>query len=39
MKVDLSNYETKADSKNETGIDTSKVAAKSDLARLKAEVD
>ena len=39
MKVDLSNYETKADSKNETGIDTSKVAAKSDLARLKAEAD
>ena len=39
VKVDLSNYEAKADSKNETRIDTSKVAAQSDLARLHAEVD
>ena len=39
VKVDLSNYEAKADSKNETRIDTSKVAAQSDLARLNAEVD
>ena len=39
VKVDLSNYATKADLKNATGIDTSKLAAKSDLASLKAEVD
>ena len=39
VKVDLSNYEAKADSKNETRIDTSEVAAQSDLARLHAEVD
>ena len=39
VKVDLSNYATKADLKNATGIDTSKLAAKSDLTGLKAEVD
>ena len=39
VKVDLSNYPTKADIKNRTGIDTSKLAAKFDLASLKAEVD
>ena len=39
VKADLSNYATKADLKNETGIDTSKLAAKSDLANLKAELD
>ena len=39
VKVDLSNYATKADLKNATGVDTSKLAAKSDLASLKAEVD
>ena len=39
IKVDLSNYATKPDSKNVTGIDTSKLAAKSDLVSLKAEVD
>ena len=39
IKVDLSNYATKADSKNATGIDISKLAAKSDLVSLKAEVD
>ena len=39
VKVDLSNYVTKADLQNATGIDTSKLAAKSDLASLKAEVD
>ena len=39
VKVDLSNYATKADLKNATGIDTSKLAAKSALASLKAEVD
>ena len=36
VKVDLSNYATKADLKNETGIDTSKLAAKSDLVSLNA---
>ena len=39
VKVDLSNYAAKAGLKNATGIDTSKLAAKSDLASLKAEVD
>ena len=39
FKVDLSNYSTKADFKNATGIDTSKLAAKSDLASLKSQVD
>ena len=39
VKVDLSNYATKADFKNATGIDTSKLATKSDLASLRAEVD
>ena len=38
-KNDLSNYATKVDVKNATGIDTSKLAAKSDLASLKAEID
>ena len=31
VKVDFSNYATKADLKNATGNDTSKLAAKSDL--------
>ena len=35
----MSNYATKSDLKNATEIDTSKLAAKSDLASLKAEVD
>ena len=39
LKVDLSNYATKIYLKNATGIDTSKLSAKSDLAILKAEVD
>ena len=39
VKIDLSNYATKSDLKNATGIDTSKLAAKSDLVSLKAEVD
>ena len=39
IKVDLSNYAAKADLKNATEIDTSKLAAKSDLASLEAEVD
>ena len=34
----MSNYATKADLKNATGIDTSKLAGKSDLSNLKAEV-
>ena len=37
-KVYLSNYATKTDLKNATGIDTFKLAAKSDLVSLKAEV-
>ena len=37
--MDLSNYATKADLKNETEVDTSQLASKSDLASLKAEVD
>ena len=39
VTVDLSNYATKADLKNATGMDTSKLAAKSDLVSLKAEAD
>ena len=39
VNVDLFNYATKADLKNATGIDTSKLAAKSDLASLKVELD
>ena len=39
VKVDLSNYAINYDLKNATGIDTSKLAAKSDLASLKAEMD
>ena len=35
----MSNYATNADLKNAIGIDTSKLAAKSDLAILKAEID
>ena len=37
--MDLSNYATKTDSKNVTGIDTSKLAVKPDLVSLKAKVD
>ena len=32
VKVDLSNYAVKTDLKNATGVDTSKLAAKYDLA-------
>ena len=39
VKVDLSNYATNTDLKNATGVDTSKLAAKSNSASLKAEVD
>ena len=37
--IDLPNYATKSNSKNATGIDTSKLAAKSDLVSLKTEAD
>ena len=37
LEETLSNYATKLDLKNVTGVDTSKLAAKSDLASLKAE--
>ena len=39
VKVDLSDYATETDLKNPTGVDTSKLASKSDLASLKAKVD
>ena len=39
VELDLSSYATKAELTNTTGIDTSKLAAKSDLASLKAVVD
>ena len=39
VKVDLSNYATKADLKNVTHVDTSNFALKTNLANLKAEVD
>ena len=39
VKLDLAIYATKGDLKGATGVDTSNVAAKSDLASLKAEVD
>ena len=39
IQVDLSNYSARADLKNATGIDTSKLAVKSDLANLKDEAD
>ena len=39
VKVDLSNYATKAELKSATGVDTSKSAAKSGLASLKTEID
>ena len=35
----MSNYATKADLKNATGVDTSKFAKKVDLANLKSNVD
>ena len=37
--LDLSNYATKADLKNATGIDTSQFAKKVDLGSLKSEID
>ena len=39
VKIDLSNDATKADLKNVTGINTSNLAAKSDLVILKTEFD
>ena len=39
IKVDLSNYATKADIKNITHVDSSSFALKANLASLKAEVD
>ena len=39
VELDLSNYATKADLKNATGVDTSKLAKKVDLANLKSNVD
>ena len=39
VKVDLSNYATKADLKNVTHVDTLSLALKTNLANLKPEVD
>ena len=39
VKVDLSNYATKADIKNITHVDTSNFELKTNLANLKTEVD
>ena len=39
VKIDLSNYTTKTDLKEPTGVDTSKLAARSDSASLKNKVD
>ena len=39
VELDLSNYTTKADFKNATGVDTSNFAKKTDLANLKSDVD
>ena len=39
VELDLSNHSKKANSKNATGVDTSKFAKKVDLANLKSNVD
>ena len=39
VKVDLSNYATKADIKNISHVDTSSFALKTNSANLKTEVD
>ena len=39
VKVDLSNYATKADIKNITHVDTSSFVLKTNLANLKSEID
>ena len=38
VELDLSNYATKFDLKNTTGLDTSKLAKKANLASLKLEI-
>ena len=37
--LDLSNYATKTDLQNVTGLDASKLAKKTDLANLRSDVD
>ena len=39
VKIDLSNYATKADIKNISHVDTSTFALKTNLSNLKTEVD
>ena len=39
VKLDLSNCKTKFNLENATGVDTSKLSKKADLASLKSEVD
>ena len=39
VKVDLSNYAIKTDLKNETHVDTSRFALRTNLANVKTEVD
>ena len=39
VELDLSKYATKPNLKNATGVDTSKLAKKNDLANLKSNVD
>ena len=39
VEIDLSNYATKSDFKNATGVDLSKIAKKLYLASLKSETD
>ena len=39
LKLDLSNYATKADLKNVTHVDVSNFASKTNLAALKTEID
>ena len=39
VELDLPSYAAKAELKNTIGVDTSKLAGKSDLASLKAEID
>ena len=39
VEINLSNYVTKEDLKEASGVDTSNLAVKSDLASLKTEVD
>ena len=39
VELDLSNYATKVDLKNEKGVDTPKFATKVELVNLKSNVD